>query len=111
MTGLRLPADFADPDDWGDHDEDPFWEKGARVYVIIEGCGCHGCNLKRAQIDSHRMVILAERARRFVQRREEFCSSVKTHDAVTECHRAMTAKDVLKKAFAEWSPCTVVWEH
>ena len=107
MTGLRLPTDFTDPDDWGDHDEDPFWEEGARVYVIIEGCGCYGCNLKRAQIDSHRMIFLAERARRYATRKREFHENVEP----TEYHRMKKARERLQQSFDEWLPTTIVWEN
>ena len=107
MNGLRLPVDFADADDWGDHDDAPFMESDVLVFVIHEGCGCHGCNLKRAQIDSHRMLFLAERARRYAMRKQEFDDTVEP----SEYHRMKKARERLQQSFDEWLPVTIVWKN
>ena len=106
MKRLRFPEDFHYCDEWGEHDRSPFMEEGLKVYEIA-GCGCHCCRTLRVQFDSHRQLALADRARRFAKRQQEFRENVEPN----EYHRMKTARDLLQETFGEWLPATVVWEH
>lgn len=110
MTRLRLPDDFHYCDEWGEHDRTPFMEDGLKVYEI-QGCGCDCCRVLRAQFDSHRHMVLADRAHRYAKRRDEFSSSLDLADIHPQYIRMSNAEKELQKTFEDYMPANIVWEN